>query len=52
MKHKMNLWDESFNKIKIGYSDYEIANPDDMLAYYSIEKITKYGVLGIEILVK
>ena len=111
MKHKMNLWDESFNKIKdgtktiemrlcdekrsliivgdiieftntktneileclvtnlykyknfdelykrhdkikIGYSDYEIANPDDMLAYYSIEKITKYGVLGIEIIVK
>lgn len=40
------------DKIKIGYSDYEIANPDDMLVYYSVEKITKYGILGIEILVK
>lgn len=32
------------DKIKIGYSDYEIDNPDDMLVFYSIEEITKYGV--------
>lgn len=37
------------NKISIGYSKDEIASPADMLAYYSIEKIEKYGVLGIEI---
>lgn len=40
------------NKIAIGYSNDEIADPNDMLAYYSIEKIEKYGVLGIEIIVK
>lgn len=37
------------NKIAIGYSEDEIADPADMLAYYSLEKIEKYGVLGIEI---
>lgn len=29
------------NKISIGYSKDEIANPADMLAYYSAEKIEK-----------
>ncbi len=111
MIHKMNLWNESFNKIKnktktiemrlcdekrstisvgdiieftntktneicecvvinlykyknfnelynhhdkkaIGYTDNEISDPNDMLAYYSTDKIEKYGVLGIEVIVK
>jgi len=40
------------NKIAIGYADNEIADPNDMLAYYSVEDIEKYGVLGIEVIVK
>ena len=40
------------NKIEIGHSDYEIAHPNDMLTYYSLEKIKKYGVVGIEVSVK
>ena len=36
---------------KFGYSADEEANPDDMLAYYSLEEQTKYGVVGIEIIV-
>lgn len=40
------------DKISIGYSENEIASPTDMLSYYSIEKIEKYGVLGIEIRIK
>ena len=40
------------NKIAIGYADNEIADPNDMLAYYSAENIEKYGVLGIEVIVK
>lgn len=50
--HKYKNFDELYkhhNKISIGYSEDEIANPEDMLAYYSIEKIEKYGVVGIEI---
>ena len=38
------------DKISIGYSEDEIANPNDMLAYYSKEQIEKYGVVGIELL--
>lgn len=37
------------NKISIGYSENETADPADMLAYYSADKIKKYGVAGIEI---
>ncbi|MDD6603831.1 MAG: RNA-binding protein [Eubacteriales bacterium] len=37
------------DKISIGYSENEIANPNDMLAYYSKEQIEKYGVVGIEL---
>lgn len=37
------------DKIAIGYKENEIANPNDMLAYYSAEKIAQYGVLGIGI---
>lgn len=40
------------DKITIGYSENEIANPMDMYKYYSSEKIEKYGVIGIEIIVK
>ena len=40
---------ENHNKIEIGYSDGDIADPKDMLTYYSLEIINKYGVLGIEI---
>ena len=38
------------NKTSIGYTENEIANPDDMLMYYSKEDIEKYGVLGIELI--
>ena len=40
---------EKHNKISIGYKEDEEANPHDMLVYYPIDKINKYGVLGIEI---
>ena len=36
----------------IGYAKDEKANPNDMLMYYSEENIEKYGVLGIELIVK
>ena len=38
-----------FDKVSIGYSEDEEANPDDMSQYYSKEDILKYGVVGIEI---
>ena len=53
--YKYENFDElykNYNKIAIGYSHDEIAEPKDMLAYYSVEKIEKYGVLGIEVKVK
>ena len=40
------------DKIAIGYADNEMADPNDMLAYYSADKIKQYGVLGIEVIVK
>lgn len=43
---------KNHNKITIGYSEDEVANPSDMLTYYSDENIKKYGVVGIEISVK
>ena len=43
---------KNHNKISIGYKDDEIANPNDMLMYYSRDNIDKYGVLGIEITLK
>lgn len=42
---------QNFSKISLGYGDNEIANPEDMLQYYSKDMIDKYGVLGIEIAV-
>ena len=53
--YKYENFDELYkhhNKITIGYTDNEVADPDDMLAYYSAEKIEQYGVLGIEVIVK
>lgn len=38
-----------FNKIQMGYSEEDVANPKDMEKYYSKEEQSKYGVLGIEI---
>lgn len=43
---------KNHNKISIGYREDEIANPNDMLMYYSKDNIDKYGVLGIEITLK
>ena len=40
---------ENHDKKSIGYLDNEVANPDDMLEYYSLEKINKYKVLAIEV---
>ena len=37
------------NKKSIGYKEDEIANPSDMLGYYSLSQINEYKVLGIEI---
>ena len=39
----------SYEKTVIGYRKDEIANPDDMLKYYSKKQIEKYGALAIEI---
>ena len=37
------------SKTDIGYREDELANPLDMLSYYSEEDIRRYGVVGIEI---
>lgn len=37
------------DKVSIGYKEDEIANPDDMLLYYTRENMEKNGVVGIEI---
>lgn len=39
----------NFDKVCLGYREEEIASPDDMNKYYSIEEQEKYGVVGIEI---
>ena len=38
-----------YDKVSIGYDKNEVANPQDMLKYYSPEQISKYGALAIEI---
>ena len=38
-----------FDKVSLGYSENDIANPYDMEKYYSKEKIKKYGVVGIKV---
>ena len=40
---------KEYSKEEIGYKEEETANPDDMLKYYSEEKILKYGVLAVRI---
>ena len=43
---------ENFDKVSLGYSENDIANPNDMLEYYPKKLQDKYGVLGIKIKVK
>lgn len=38
-----------FDKKDIGYEENQTANAEDMYAYYSPERIKKYGALAIEI---
>ena len=38
-----------YDKSLLGYKKDEEADPNDMLQYYSIEKIEQYGALAIEI---
>ncbi|MBM7636888.1 ASCH domain-containing protein [Streptococcus saliviloxodontae] len=42
---------EKLNLLKCGYtkSDIELAKPEDMEAYYALEQIKKYKVVGIEL---
>ncbi len=40
---------KNFDKVSLGYDQIDIADPNDMLKYYSEEEQNKYGVLGIEI---
>ena len=50
--HKVNsfkdLYDR-FDKVKLGYGENEVANPEDMQEFYPIEEQQKYGVVGIEL---
>ena len=41
-----------FDKSRLGYLEDEIADPKDMEQYYPLDKILRYGVLGIEIKLK
>ena len=43
-----DLYDR-FDKVKLGYGENEVANPEDMQEFYPIEEQQKYGVVGIEI---
>ena len=38
-----------FDKKDLGYDEDDVANPDDMEAFYSKEEQDKYGVVGIKI---
>ena len=40
---------KNHDKISIGYAESEVADPKDMLAYYSKEEIERYGVVAIEL---
>lgn len=53
--YKYENFDELYkhhDKVSIGYSNNEVAEANDMLTYYSIENIKKYGVLGIEVIIR
>lgn len=52
--HKFSSFEELYNNLpldKCGYNESNInkANPNDMEKYYSKEKQSQYGVVGIEI---
>ena len=50
--HKYNSFEElykHFDKVSMGYSIDEDADPKDMEQYYSQEEQSKYGVVGIEL---
>ena len=38
--------------VGLGYAEGEVPHPDDMLDYYSEDAIARFGVLGIEIMVR
>ena len=38
-----------YDKLALGYRHEEPAEPKDMLSYYSLEDITAFGVVGIEL---
>lgn len=40
---------KNHDKISIGYKQEEEAKHTDMLVYYTIDEINKYGVVGIEL---
>lgn len=51
-KHIYRSFDElymNYDKLSIGYTQEQSADPKDMLLYYSQEEIDKYGVMGIEL---
>ncbi|MBR2861735.1 MAG: ASCH domain-containing protein [Clostridia bacterium] len=55
--HKFASFTELYSKLDLlqcGYTAETVktASPEDMNQYYSLEKQEKYGVLGIEILIK
>lgn len=53
--HYFNTFEElykSFDKVKLGYKESDIASPSDMDIFYSKGEQEKYGVLGIEIKLK
>ena len=43
---------QQHDKVSIGYKEDDIADPKDMLAYYSKEMIEQYGVVAIEIRIR
>ena len=50
--HKFESFEElykNFDKIKLGYKEWEVAKSSDMLKYYPQSEQQKYGVVGIEI---
>ncbi len=50
--YRFSSFDELYATLpmeKCGYDNPKIANPEDMLAYYSLEEQNRYGVVGIEI---
>ena len=51
-KHNFKSFTElynAFDKTRLGYSQNEIATPEDMEKYYPVDEIAINGVVGIEI---